>query len=41
MAKKEKKLNVKDVAKKQVVEDVKAHYEVCRRKISRQGYKYK
>ena len=27
MAKKEKKLNVKDVAKKQIVEDVKAHYE--------------
>ena len=26
MAKKEKKLNVKDVAKKQVVENVKAHY---------------
>ena len=27
MTKKEKKLNVKDVAKKQVVEDVKAYYE--------------
>ena len=27
MEKKEKKLNVKDVAKKQVVEDVKAYYE--------------